>query len=301
MFGELTVHRVVKSCKRAGQYIEAHTHVFFHYIYVLSGRIQVTVGGESFPADQGTLVLVPPGTVHAITSENTSICLDLKFSCSEELTRRITGLPHCVSHCGEQASCLIRGIFDEAVSQGAYYAEMIDLHMSELLLLLLRRQEQSGARWQAEDRPVPPPEEASIRRALALVEERLETPLRVSEIAEECGYSENYFRLFFKKNVGTSPNSYINQRKISRAKKMMLCSDLNITQISERLGYQSIHYFSRLFKKMTGLTPTEYIGRMKDDRPINVIRNGNTPPGEFELPVRSPGSKEQGTIKEKRS
>ncbi|MDD5832143.1 MAG: AraC family transcriptional regulator [Clostridiales bacterium] len=67
---------------------------------------------------------------------------------------------------------------------------------------------------------------------------------------------------------------------------MMLYSELNITQISEVLGFQSIHYFSRLFKKIVGIAPTEYISRVKDNRPINVLHNANTPKGEFEIPLR---------------
>ena len=46
--------------------------------------------------------------------------------------------------------------------------------------------------------------------------------------------------------------------KIEKAKDMIRLHHDNFTQISEKLGYNSIHYFSRQFKKVTGLTPTEY-------------------------------------------
>ena len=38
---------------------------------------------------------------------------------------------------------------------------------------------------------------------------------------------------------------------------------MNFTQISEKLGYTSIHYFSRQFKKVTGMTPSEYASSIK--------------------------------------
>ena len=38
---------------------------------------------------------------------------------------------------------------------------------------------------------------------------------------------------------------------------------MNFTQISEQLGYTSIHYFSRQFKKVTGMTPSEYASSIK--------------------------------------
>ena len=38
---------------------------------------------------------------------------------------------------------------------------------------------------------------------------------------------------------------------------------MNFTQISETLGYSSIHYFSRQFKKLTNMTPSEYASSIK--------------------------------------
>ena len=51
--------------------------------------------------------------------------------------------------------------------------------------------------------------------------------------------------------------------KIDSAKHMMRNKNLNFTQISEKLGYSSIHYFSRQFKKITNMTPSEYVSSIK--------------------------------------
>lgn len=44
---------------------------------------------------------------------------------------------------------------------------------------------------------------------------------------------------------------------------MIRTNRMNFTQISEHLGYTSIHYFSRQFKKVTGMTPSEYASSIK--------------------------------------
>lgn len=51
--------------------------------------------------------------------------------------------------------------------------------------------------------------------------------------------------------------------KIDAAKQLIRTNHLNFTQISEKLGYTSIHYFSRQFKKLTGMTPSEYASSVK--------------------------------------
>ena len=49
-----------------------------------------------------------------------------------------------------------------------------------------------------------------------------------------------------------------NNIKIEKAKEYIRENEKNFTQISDELGFTSIHYFSRLFKKKTGMTLTEY-------------------------------------------
>lgn len=283
----ITVHRVVKTYKLAQQYVEPHTHKFFHFIYYFGGHAQVQVEDQRYTTGPDTLIMVPPDTVHSIISLDISTNLDIKFTCSPGLARRICALPMCIQKVDEQASGILRSVLEEAVGQAPGYNEMADLRMYELILVLERLQSGRAMLWQKCEVPLRASDNENICAALNWIEERLETPLRVSDLADHCGYSANYFRLFFKEHMGVTPNTYINQRKISRAKEWMLYSELNVTQISERLGYQSIHYFSRLFKKLTGLAPTEYIGRVRNNQPINLVHNENTPEGEFELPVKN--------------
>lgn len=290
----VAVHRVVKTVKREGQYIEPHSHAFFHYIYSLSGHTRVTVEKQAYRTGPESLVLVPPGTVHAITSLDTSCCLDLKFSCSPGLEARITALPRYLRTADAKAGSLIRNIFEEAVGQEQDYDEVINIRLYELLILLLRQQSDGREDWQSARYSPDTFSNENIHQAIRIIEDELAGPLRVTELAQRCGYSENYFREVFRENVGVTPNTYINRRKISRAKEEMLYSDQTVTQIAESLGYQSIHYFSRLFKKMTGITPTAYISRVKENRPINVLHNANTPQGEFEFPLQDGGGEKCG-------
>lgn len=303
MHHNITVHRVVKSSKHAGQYIEPHVHTFFHFIYSLDGHLQVQVGQELFQTKPGILVMVAPGVKHSVTSLDTSISLDIKFSCTPDTAQIIAGLPTTTGPLDDQASCLLRCILDEAIAQSVGYEAMINIRLYELLIHLER--EACGVLSLCRDIHFPPfvPKDKNIRKILQVIEDNLEQRLPISQLAEQFGYSENYFRTYFKSQVGLSPNRYISYRKISRAKEWMLCSNLNISQIAERLGYQSIHYFSRQFHKMTGLSPSTYAARMHGDRPINIIHNQNTPLHEFELPLRGPalapsgeGNRERGVL-----
>ena len=64
---------------------------------------------------------------------------------------------------------------------------------------------------------------------------------------------------YFKNEYGETVVNYINSLKVKEAKKLLRENKKSVTQISEFLGFNSVHYFCRIFKKVTGTTPKEYI------------------------------------------
>ena len=56
---------------------------------------------------------------------------------------------------------------------------------------------------------------------------------------------------------------YFSRMKITAAREMIREGRLNFTQISEKLGFQSVHYFSRRFRSLTGMSPSEYADSVK--------------------------------------
>ena len=67
----------------------------------------------------------------------------------------------------------------------------------------------------------------------------------------------------FRQNTQTGVIDYFCHLKIDAARQMIREGGFNFTQISDTLGYSSIHYFSRQFKQITGMTPTEYASSVK--------------------------------------
>lgn len=83
---------------------------------------------------------------------------------------------------------------------------------------------------------------------------------RVS-IADVCGalnYNKSYIFQQFKKATNCSVMAYFNRMKIERAKRMLRETSLSVTEISDRLAFDTPNYFSKTFKRMTGYTPLQY-------------------------------------------
>ena len=80
----------------------------------------------------------------------------------------------------------------------------------------------------------------------------------LSEAAEHTSFSPNYFTMLFKDCFSKTFVEYLTDIRLDKAKELLLLSDLKISKISLRTGYDNPSYFSSVFKKKTGFTPNDF-------------------------------------------
>ncbi|HEY0385421.1 MAG TPA: helix-turn-helix domain-containing protein, partial [Pyrinomonadaceae bacterium] len=97
-----------------------------------------------------------------------------------------------------------------------------------------------------------------IRRAVELMQARLEENLPLEEIAGAAYLSPFHFSRLFKKLTGTTPHAYLATLRAARAQTLLADTDLSITQISSRVGYESPSHFAKAFRQATGLSPRDF-------------------------------------------
>jgi AraC-like DNA-binding protein len=90
------------------------------------------------------------------------------------------------------------------------------------------------------------------------IENNLTKRLTISDICRVSTVNRSSLELIFKKHSGMSIIQFYRYKKVDKAKQLIRQGGLNLTQISDLLGFDSLHYFSRTFKQITGMTPTEY-------------------------------------------
>lgn len=97
-----------------------------------------------------------------------------------------------------------------------------------------------------------------LNNAITFVEQHLDQPVTVQEMAEIAGYHPSHFAKLFQKRLGTTPLQFILRQKTKRAIELLTCTSLPVSSIAESLGFANQFYFSSSFKKQTGMTPSEY-------------------------------------------
>ena len=94
--------------------------------------------------------------------------------------------------------------------------------------------------------------------AIDYIESRLLEPVRLSEAAESARLSPAYFSRLFRATFNTSPRRWILEERIRHAAQWMSDSELNVSEVAYRLGYENPHLFSRQFKSVFGMSPKAY-------------------------------------------
>jgi len=100
-------------------------------------------------------------------------------------------------------------------------------------------------------------EQGRIRKIYALIDERYQNKITVDEVAELCNLTKPAFCRYFKKATGNTFISFLNQYRISQAKRLLLMGK-NISETCYECGFESLSYFNRTFKKVTEENPSEF-------------------------------------------
>ncbi|HXI03244.1 MAG TPA: helix-turn-helix domain-containing protein [Candidatus Saccharimonadales bacterium] len=97
-----------------------------------------------------------------------------------------------------------------------------------------------------------------INRALILIEENLDKPLRLSDILSDLHISRSHFEHLFKRQIGTSFRRYRKEMRLRRAAVLLSNWRLRVSEIAYTVGYGDLSNFSRDFRESFRTTPSEY-------------------------------------------
>lgn len=107
-----------------------------------------------------------------------------------------------------------------------------------------------------------------------LILANLAQSLEVSELARACALSRSHFSRAFKCSTGLSPQEWIRQQRIARAKELITRSTLNLTQISQECGFCDQAHFCHMFTRSEGVNPMTWRSHQ-----LRLAATHNAPPG----------------------
>ena len=130
------------------------------------------------------------------------------------------------------------------------FMAMNALIVQQLCLLLNRKREEQKNQYYNRQK--------DISASVLYIHENYKDPIVIRDLAEKYHMTYNWFIRCFKDFTGTSPQAYLTDIRLEKAKDLLSNAPFQIGEIAELVGYSDPLYFSRIFKKKTGCSPKEY-------------------------------------------
>lgn len=96
-----------------------------------------------------------------------------------------------------------------------------------------------------------------LRRLCDWIEANLHRPLTLQDLAAEACLSEYHFSRLFKHSTGHSPQRYVMQQRLEKARRLVSGSRLPLTDIALQCGFASSAHLSRRFRAHFGCAPSQ--------------------------------------------
>ncbi len=95
-----------------------------------------------------------------------------------------------------------------------------------------------------------------VRAVMEYIAENYSENITLDALSNRFFIDKYYLCHSFKKATGMTVVSFLNERRLIEAKKLLFSSDYNISEIYLQVGFQSQNHFNALFKNMFGKTPS---------------------------------------------
>lgn len=266
-----------------------HDHQFVELVFVITGScMQETTLGRS-QLSRGSVWLFRPGSWHAYHETNHltlyNCCFDpgllsrelawmiddpalgrLLWSLTLSAGQHGTGSLHLHDRDLKNCERLLRELC--TLSVGGRSQHRIDLLGRLLLLLgiLARNLPRSTAPQDGKANP-------AVSTALKLIDDNPTQEWTLENLATRAHVPPNYLVRLFKKVAGLPPMAYQRRRRLELATRLLVQSDLPVSEVGVRVGWSDANYFTRRFRSEFGVTPTDY--RARHARLADAAGTGN--------------------------
>jgi transcriptional regulator GlxA family with amidase domain len=103
-----------------------------------------------------------------------------------------------------------------------------------------------------------PPVTGPVAAAVTFFQNHLAQPVGMDAVAEELGLSRKQFYLRFRREMGMTPNDYLQRLRLQAAEKLLLTTDWTVETVGTESGFPRAPYFCRVFRSYFGRTPGQY-------------------------------------------
>lgn len=247
---------------------KTHFHNVHKIIFVDEGAVKMHIADKNYTVSGGTIVFISNLEKHSVKILRSpykryvvSLPQDFVFNIVNHshllsiLMQRPPGFSHAIELTAETAR-MVREVLNEMLKENeqkqAFWTERLLSLAAELLILLYR---QSSAVFPADD-------SSDAVRIVTEVQHYIvhncQADISLESMAKKYFVNKYYLSRIFKSVTGYTFKDYLILHRLSVAKDLLLHTDLSVTEVCLRSGYNNVNHFIRIFKSNEGTTPYQY-------------------------------------------
>ncbi|WP_160686377.1 helix-turn-helix domain-containing protein [Clostridium sp. C2-6-12] len=262
----------------AGNIWPAHYHNYIEILYGISGTYEVILNGKYHKFTKGDLVLINSKEIHQINSyyEEGGKYIVLRFEPEVIYSNMFNNhlhlkyvLPFILETSNHQKVIkadvisstfipeLLYEITEEFKAEAFGYELAIQNHIGRIFLWILRYFHETSSEFMQSDLT----DLDLIRRlqpSLDYILEHFNEDIKATHMASLCNMSSSYFSRSFNRHMRMSFNEYVNYVRIMEAEKLLVSTTMNITELSNAVGFSTTSYFIKLFKAYKKISPKQF-------------------------------------------
>ena len=231
-------------------------HSYWELTYVDKGELLTTIDRVSYHLKQGDLIFYAPMQFHTqstfekISSSYLTINFKMNFNHADLLCNKIFSLKR-------DSYFIVTKLIEELSNDNLYSNDLSLCYLKELIIQMLRLNN-SHFHSKPTTHMQQTYENELLNDILLYFDNNIYEKISVSTLCEHFCISTSMLHSLFRKNMNNTAKNYINELKLSKSKELIRNSTHTLSEISEMLGFSSIHYFSKKFKSYFNISPTEY-------------------------------------------
>lgn len=264
-------------------FIKPHWHYYIEMLYSLSGQARIILGGRFYSFCKGDLALINAREVHSISAEKGTDTryIVVKFDPEVLYTTARTVfeskyvLPFTIAKYqhqkiftrdeieGTYIPSLVREIHEEYGNKNYGFELAVRTNICRIFLWVLRN-------WQSKGLKVdfgPVLKEINLQRLqkiLDFLDVNYPYDMTVEAAAKMCNMSYSYFSRQFKSIMGKPFTEYLNYIRVTEAERLLLTTDMYITEVALKTGFSDSNYFIRQFRHFKGVSPKQFRKRLME-------------------------------------
>jgi AraC-like DNA-binding protein len=247
-----------------------HIHQSIEIYYFISGSCKMDIGKETIAGEIGNIIIIFPNTVHSFYLDSNIPCkfihihfdpymLSSIFVNKNNLNIDLFSILSSINNYSKLTAdksiiSLLYSIIDEANSLDEFSRILCNLHLIELLIFFIKKENIRFLFLTSEAETTP----SYVFLAFEYIKQNYSEKILISDIANHLNISSRYLSKLFYKSTNLTVLQYINIYRINRSIDLMMTTTKSLTDISLSVGLGDIQHFSRLFKNIIGINPRKY-------------------------------------------